>query len=265
MILSTWDIFEPDLPPQTMQQRLYNVIELAGPVVYLMNSVVDVYWAEDLRDLKKRTRRRRERGSQSSSSRPKVGRSVSSKTTATTKVRKFAAHRRGLFAAYSFGCAALFGVIDMLIWLFGNYEATMIAGSDRAWWDVLSVHFYFLSAIFAVCGQRSRPPVCLWLDWMNDQDNLEDLGDLLFLVGSLFDCILCDFHFDDQFGSIFGFLSSLLWLADACLYLRSDFCMQKYIQELTGPMNTTLKNEHELPAYIFWSGNNQNPLTATFA
>jgi hypothetical protein len=249
VILATWDIIQEDGPQKIVGKRSYNTIEIVGPVVYLINSVIDVHWAKDLRNLKKkRLREQQQQQQQLCSPRPRRR-----KKSRRAKIRKFAAHRRGLFAAYSFGLAAFFGFVDIMIATYGNYDSTMIAGSDRGWWDFFSVHFYFLSAVFSVCGQRSRPPTCSWLDWINDQDELEDLGDLLFLLGSLFDCILCDLHYDDQFGSLFNMISSLLWLADACLYLRSDFCMQRYIGELI-PEPSISSATQNLPAYIAWSG-----------
>jgi hypothetical protein len=45
--------------------------------------------------------------------------------------------------------------------------------------------------------------------------------DIFFLIGSLVDTMLCDFHFDDEVVK-WELVSAFLWALDASLYLRSD-------------------------------------------
>ena len=226
LFLAIWDAISP--PAFAFSEIIYHIVEATGPVVYMLNSAIDVYWANLVRTKDKMKRQLSNRQLVSpfteENSKPKR------KKSKLLKIRKHAAHRRGLLAALSFGGAAFFAMVDLLIWYFGDYEKTMIAGSDRAIIDALSVHLYLLSAIFAVTGKRTRPRTFAFS--LMDPDNLEDLGDFFFLVGSLVDVTLCDFHFDDNipFWSIF---SCVLWFLDACFYLRSDFVTKAVYDEVT--------------------------------
>ena len=72
-------------------------------------------------------------------------------------------------------------------------------------------------------GKRHRP----WLApsdpntiLFNDSERLEDLGDLLFLMGSLVDATLSDLQLMHLV--LLPILSSILWMVDGFLYMRSD-------------------------------------------
>jgi hypothetical protein len=208
----------------------YHFFEWAGPAIYLMNSVIDVGWANFLqarnRNLRK-NRDQRQSGSKSSTSTPIRSLMLMN----WNRIRKHAAHRRGLFAALSFGFAALFGLVDLILYYYyGDYERTMIAGLDRGIMDALSIHMYLVSALFAVTGRRSRPRS--WTFTLTHPDNLEDLGDLFFLIGGLVDVVLCDssFHNNAAFWQIFA---TSLWFIDACFYLRSDMLTRSVYDEVT--------------------------------
>jgi hypothetical protein len=276
VILSLWDIYKledddnendyDDMGVITWRQRWYGIIENAGPIVYLLNSIIDVRWATDTQRLEKQRRRQqrqeeRQRERQQQQQQRQQQQRQQQQTTMRDhdhnggdvvqnkhgrskklhvqikkqlhRVRKYAAHRRGLFAALTFGIAAMFGLLDELLWDTGphNYERSLIRGSDRGWLDFLSVHFYLVSAIFALTGQRTKPRRCTRM-FFHDPDQLEDLGDYLFLIGSSLDVILCDFHFDDRYGLWWAAVSSFLWFFDACLYLRSDYCTGMVLRRL---------------------------------
>jgi len=130
------------------------------------------------------------------------------------RLRKHAAHRRTILAALTFGVAAFLAVMALMD----------VAGTSEIC-NMLSAHVYILSAVIACSGKRTRP----WLYgdgravWHNSE-TLEDLGDLLFLIGSLVDGILFDLHFDDDTDG-WPILAACLWCLDAFLYLRSDVIM----------------------------------------
>ncbi len=71
------------------------------------------------------------------------------------------------------------------------------------------------------------------------------LRDIFFLVGSLVDTTLCDFHFDDRTVN-WELLSAFLWALDASFYLRSDAVVgmelrkEKYFYKL---YNEVIDNE----------------------
>lgn len=234
IIMSVWDIVEPEITA-AWKKSLYGLFENAGPIVYLINSVIDVRWAKDSHktDKRKRRRQRQQRQTLQSSTNSNPSEEQTEVKEKLHRVRKFAAHRRGLLAAATFGVAAFFAVLDEFVWDTGEtyYNDTMIPGSDRGWLDFFSVHCYLLSAIFAVTGQRTKPRTC-YLNFFNDPDMLEDLGDTFFLIGTLFDAIVCDFHFDDGQSQIWSAVSSFLWFLDACFYLRSDYCTAIVLEDL---------------------------------
>ena len=149
-------------------------------------------------------------------------------TTLCNKMRRHAAHRRTVFAALTFGAAALVGFVAVLIDYSGGKQSQAILYSQ------ISIHLYVVSAVIAVSGKRTRP----WLPHstcVDNHENLEDLGDLFFLFGSVVDVALCDSPFDDHATS-WAIVSSLFWLTDACFYLLSDFVMAyKFIRQRGQP------------------------------
>lgn len=222
VILAFWE----DVPAFTYSVVVGLVVEWAGPIIYMVNSTIDVYFAHFLATKAKTQRQlsRRLLGMP-----PKKKARGSLMTNSLKKIRKHAAHRRSLMAALTFGLAAFLAVIDLCFYYFGNYEKTIIIGSDRGIADALSVHMYLVSAAFAVTGRRERPRT--WQFSLLHPDNLEDLGDLFFLIGSLVDVVLCDYHFDDN-TSFWSTLSSFLWFFDACFYLRSDLLTKSVYVEV---------------------------------
>ena len=145
---------------------------------------------------------------------------ISQEITWWHRLRKHAAHRRTILAALTFGIAAGLNVIACVLRYFVAKDHDDTA--DRL--DMASVYVYILSAIIAITGKRIRP----WLspssrNMITDSERLQDIGDLLFLIGSLGDGIMWYFMVQDQ--PAWSFVSSMLWLFDACFYLRSDIVM----------------------------------------
>jgi transposase len=143
------------------------------------------------------------------------------------RLRKHAAHRRTILAALTFGIAAGLNVIAVVLRYFvdkqdDDHEVT----ADRL--DMASVYVYILSAVISITGKRIRPwlspssPGCTAI-MINDSERLQDMGDLLFLIGSLVDGSMWYFMVQDQ--PAWSLVSSVLWFLDACFYLRSDVVM----------------------------------------
>lgn len=135
--------------------------------------------------------------------------------------------------------------------------------------DLISDHVYVVSALISLTGKRNRPfmapssimtlvnnnnnnnknngvdnsalmnRISPWLTrWCggpafgavwNDPERLEDLGDLLFLIGSLVDAVLADARWTQYL--LLDVVSSFLWLLDGCLYMQSDFVKAAYLRE----------------------------------
>lgn len=206
------------------QSERYYGLDLLAPSVYLMNSVVDVLWARHVAERAKMKRSMvigwddwRMAAVNNGDSVPPLSRNHTPKLMWYQKLYKHAAHRRSHLAAISFGLAALFAVLQVLVdWYHPNAEkwsGTM---------DSLSIYMYLLSSIVSISGKRTRP----WFHGVSrlcsSSSALEDCGDLFFLLGSLLDVILCDNKSDSSDADYWFVLSSILWLADACFYLRAD-------------------------------------------
>lgn len=223
----------------------HTILEFVAPSVYLLNSCVDVKWAQNIKD---RSRVKNELTETWNYWRILLGKdddsTVQQDETKTDlasqdnggkshppwyiRLRKHAAHRRTLLAAWTFGIAAYFSVMAVLVPLCKNLPLYQLWASVL---DALSVLFYILSAIISVSGKRTRP----WLSiranesgllWLQNPDTLEDLGDILFLIGSIVDGVLCFAKFDDNQPE-WALMSSILWLVDACLYLKADFVLAR--------------------------------------
>ena len=234
---------------------LYQSIWFLGPLIYLLNAVVDVTWA--MRASRKLKRRRAllklkhstSSGLSSAATSPaSVDTADKINNTATSellcadslpcdvstqkkfraksrkfirRIRRHFGHRRELSAALTFGFAALFAVAAAIPSILKLYGETLVVRFNAA-----SVHLYLVSAIFSVCGSRSTPtpspPGATALPWWENADTLESIGDAFFFVASMVDVILADFSFDDAILA-WPIASSLLWFGDALLYLRADF------------------------------------------
>jgi len=242
---TSWDLKgapDPTSEEDAFSSLLYNILWTSGPVVYLVNSVIDTLWAwrvkerEKLRRQRKEAQRKENKGQ--GDDHKKTKRSNFNKPQRIwRRVRKHVGHRRELSAAVTFGIAAAFATAAMVVTFFDR----PFSGVAEVRLDTLSVHCYMLSAVFALCGRDYGKPTrkssnndtffatCSrklkqWGNlWFNAR-LLENLGDVFFGVGSIVDVILCDFHFDDDVPWLPVF-SSILWFLDACFYLRSDYCV----------------------------------------
>jgi hypothetical protein len=255
VVLSIWDYITWD-----SQSLWYKSLSLLGPFVYLINSIVDILWAN-------RVSRRNRAKSRIQQLMVKESKTISSIDTAEvfcsqeidrnasrldiqnptivelahqdhigklrypswkkcwtdqrSKCRRHAAHRRTILAAFTFGVAALTDFIGVILGFVATNSNMDTYDDDDTIWDQISVHVYVLSAVISVTGQRTRP----WLSHRSCLDNhetLEDLGDIFFFFGSFLDAVLEDGKFTVSFLPV---LSSLLWLLDAWFYLLSDFVM----------------------------------------
>jgi hypothetical protein len=261
--------------------RFYYILDILAPLLYLLNSAVDIQWALLVQRRPKRLPAEMMTGlwrnntglpppltspsftssqtSNNSNSGPAADQQqpppdhyptsstplviTSSSSSWWQRLFRHAAHRRTLYAAGSFGLAALLSVIAVLL----EYETASSQekeastssssneeqgrGTDIL--DALSDHVYVISAVIALTGRRVRPwfytgghggntQICAIF---HEPEALEDMGDILFLIGSLFDAMLDDLAM--QTIPLLGAVSSLLWFVDALLYLRSDFVMSR--------------------------------------
>jgi hypothetical protein len=228
LTIAIWELKPPQTPADTLA---YNIIGYVAPITYLINSVIDVHLANRIRRHKKK--KKRAVAPQPTDTHENGAAFIIGENPTTTKVkkskrkrlRKFAAHRRGLSAAMSFFIAALFSVLSIIAEWLGAADQSL------AVLDGISVHTYMLSALIAIAGSRiittkSVYESCLHLMNLHDADTLETLGDILFLLGSLVDAVLFDCHFDDD---VVGWpiLAAALWCIDALLYLNSDWITAK--------------------------------------
>lgn len=238
--------------------KYHIMLDIWAPLVYLFNSMIDIEWAiksrqrfknrQSMTKLWEQSRRVALLRGASSVSLSAPSTALASPTVPAVaaesntgdddarrtcaywwhKIRKHAAHRRTLAAASTFGMAAFLAMAATLVrnlplpptWQRPAYYNDVLC-------DALSDHVYVVSAIISLTGKRTRA----WMQssasmkasgvW-HDPEKLEDLGDILFLIGSLMDVILRDFRLKLMF-AILPVWSSLLWLLDGCLYMRSDF------------------------------------------
>jgi hypothetical protein len=215
--LSLWDwIF--------MQQKhssyCYCALSLSAPFIYLFNSLVDILWAANAQ----------------CQHNTNVLHSILDETTSHDiswwhRTRKHAAYRQTILAALTFCIAAALAVLAAMLRFYVDHQDVHVS-TDGLLLDMASDHVYILSAIIAITGKRTRP----WLtcssqgrgcnnNMLNNPEPLKDLGDLLFLMVSLVDGSMWYFQYGKE--PVWSFISSLLWILDACLYLRSNLVMAK--------------------------------------
>lgn len=266
--LSLWDYIGGN-----SSSLLYKSLMVLGPLVYLVNSIVDIIWANRVSRRSKVRRRMQRLWNESSSrstatipTRPEDMGTIQSEPVPITqlvcipvrwcsstvsaqchRIRRHAAHRRTVLAALTFGAAALAAFVAVLI----DYSDGTELASDVC--NSISIHMYIVSAIISVTGKRTRP----WLaqrSCLDNHENLEDLGDLFFLIGSVMDGVLCDSSLDDNV-ALLPVLSSLLWLLDACFYLLSDFVLadkfgKHYVPGAMGGSDTEDSEDDDAPRIL---------------
>jgi hypothetical protein len=213
IIATTFDYAVHSSKTTTINNSYLTVL---GPLVYFLNSVVDVKWALLVR----------ERDKQALASLP---------------YRLWSSNgggsRRSLWAAFTFGVAAVFGLIAA--WMSSSLAA---AFEDESYYllsiiaydlDVASSHIYLLSAVFALWRSSSLDNDCAAeeimirsndssiISWHSNPRILFNLGDIIFGVSALIDVCLVDVSFDDSYLAI-PIVTSILWTVDALLYMRGD-------------------------------------------
>lgn len=141
------------------------------------------------------------------------------------RIRRHFGHRRELSAATTFGFAAVFGLWSAVGDAAGNMDESLVYRLD-----MISIHVYLLSAVFALVGPRRLQQesgsdefnLLQPFSFLEDTQALENLGDAFFGIASIIDVLLCDLSFDDE-NPWWPVVSASLWLLDALLYLRGDF------------------------------------------
>jgi hypothetical protein len=260
LIQSTWDCFDDD--PQTLG---YRILDSVAPAIYVVNSIIDSEWSIRAKKRSDTERQKINGWSQWKHIFTKADRSISipeilstSSSVWKNEVRQYAAHRRTVLAALTFGIAAMIAFI-----------ASFVAGQYRSTLDNVSDHVYVLSSVIAITGKRSRQWLAASnsfdLDHTNDSiilkgsnegnnnnnkksllycmdrpEILRDLGDLLFFVGSVIDAVMGDLRVNAPVVSVF---SAWLWFIDSCLYLHADVIRSKRIHVYDNNNNNNNNNE----------------------
>jgi hypothetical protein len=250
VIGTTWDyaMFSAAADPDNLDLHsilhaheyvIYQMVWIMGPLVYFLNSVIDVKWALIVKERNSRRRHlekllielpdtpsRRNRRSRIKAAlmRPKIF---------LNRIRRHVGHRRQLGAATTFGMAALLSIIAAVCSLLAS--DTSLGESDYVsdWASTLesaSVHMYLVSAIFALWRtpaffpgkDSSSDSAVSGVPWYSNVESLETFGDVIFGMAAVIDVVLEDNTIDD---GIFWLpvISAVLWTVDALLYLRGDF------------------------------------------
>ena len=141
------------------------------------------------------------------------------KTDVMAKLRRHFGHRRELSSATTFGIAAIFGTASAVGWASGSMSEDTVYKLE-----LVSIHVYLLSAVFALVGRRQETRLQFTgiMDFFEDAQAMESVGDMLFGIASIVDVVLDDFTFDDD-NPWWPIVSAVLWMADALFYLRGDF------------------------------------------
>ena len=246
LILECYDYLE-------QEPSHYYTIYLVALLLFLCNSLVDVHWAmhsKQQHGVKKVMKRTFEDATLRPTKLQEQRSDGSDNTMAWWhKVRRHAAHRRTIYAAATFGVAALMAVISVLLECQYSHDGNLDDNDDEEsqyvrLFDWASDHMYVVSALIAISGKRTRP----WFasnkscGVLREPESLEDIGDFLFLVGSVLDSVLDDMKNDTR--PILGVVSSLLWFVDALFYLRSDFVVAHRV-------NKQLAADEDDPSAVF--------------
>jgi hypothetical protein len=267
-VLSIYDYWVYHYNATTTITTFHIAIDILSPTIYLMNSVIDIRRAESVR---RRLKDKQELTKAWNDARLKFRNTSFNDITSSYcsdpyvdqdnqndnqtlqfgnhfgntwchRIRKYAAHRRSLVAAYTFGIAAALAVVlavcrnsfqnqanynvdDIYVNYDDNTGMSWLYRSDiDTMLGVTSHQLYIISSIFSITGKRNRPwlapsdPTTCLLD---DSGRLQDLGDLLFLIGSLMDASLTIFNLKHLL--LLPIISSIFWMIDGCLYMRSNF------------------------------------------
>lgn len=218
---------------------LYQGVWIMGPLIYFLNSIVDVKWAL----LVKRRYARRRRAEKLANPALAGVKERNILKEILRQMRKSVGSRRTLGAASTFGVGAFCGLVAALL---GARAANTTLGQDMS--DIFSarsdklgtasVHIYLISAIcalwkpvsvwksavFALWGSSATDSSVPSPSWYSNPNSLFTLGDILFGTAAIIDVCLTNSSIDDGYLSL-PIFSSILWTTDALLYMRGDICV----------------------------------------
>ena len=209
-------------------------VALLGPLVYCLNSIVDITWA--VRVEQRNERRHQLEELEIDLIAPDKGMEVIEKEGPSgektvrlrlpfephnilRRLRRHIGHRRALSAAVTFGLGAVFEFSSAYLGQFSTIGEEVIHIVDA-----LSVNAYVASAIFALAKRGDERELKPWTELWHDASRLESLGDIFFGVATACDFAICYFHLD-KLGSlvfVWPLISASLWSFDALCYLRAD-------------------------------------------
>jgi hypothetical protein len=207
-----------------------------GPVVYFLNSVIDVKWALIVkeRDVRRRHLEKLlvempETPLGKRSGRGRIKAALMRPKMLLKRMRRHIGHRRQLGAATTFGMAAFLGIIAAVCSLLAT-DTSLSQGDYLSEWaatlESASVHMYLVSAIFALwrspSANVSSGSSQAGVPWYSNVEYLETLGDVFFGSASFIDVVLQDSTVDDGILWL-PIISAVLWTVDALLYLKGDF------------------------------------------
>lgn len=232
-----WDLVATNSgePTNKCWSLLRIAVALLGPLVYCLNSIVDITWA--LRVEQRQDRRQQLDELDIDLIAPdndvEVVEKQDSKGHKTIRLRlpfephnvwrrlrRHIGHRRALSAAVAFGCGAFFEFATSYLEEF----STTISAEGLHIVDALSVNAYAASAIFALVDKGDERKLKPWAEVWHDAPRLESLGDMFFVLAMSVDFSICYFHIDElgSIGFIWPLVSAFLWQVDALCYLRAD-------------------------------------------
>jgi hypothetical protein len=288
--LSLWDWMLLVVVPEThapaaapaASNSWYNALSLSAPLIYLLNSVIDITWAAKNAPLLlhphkfiAQTWQHQERASTPPATSTTAAGTILDYASDKDipwwwhRISKYDAqrhhhhhhHQTVLAAALTFGIAASLAVLAAVLRFFHvnqqQQQDVSVSTTDHhgllpllLQLDMASDHVYILSAIIATTGKRTRPwltcSCCccsssssqgynnnnnITMTMHNNRELFQDLGDLLFLIGTLVDGSMWYFPYGKK--PIWSLVSSLLWVLDACLYLRSNLLSKQAKQKST--------------------------------
>jgi ABC-type multidrug transport system fused ATPase/permease subunit len=235
-----------------LQNKVYIILDVLAPLVYLLNCIVDIQCATRVQqrqmDKRKLTQYWEEIATNytaiqqestfSEEDNPESSFLCCGITCRVTawcyRLRKHAAHRRTVWAAFMFGIAVSLAASAAVVRALLDYHPLLKVGSIGTKLDIASDYIYLVSAIVSLTGKRNRPwmapgPVALGTSMWKDPERSEDLGDALFFIGCVLDVVLDDARLADAY--CLAALSSFLWFLDGCLYMHSDVVKAAHLQK----------------------------------
>lgn len=247
VIGSTWDyaMYSAAANPEDLDLHsvlriheyvIYQAVWIMGPVVYFLNSVIDVKWAliAKERDVRRRHLEKLlvempETPLGKRSGRARIKAALRRPKMLLKRMRRHIGHRRQLGAATTFGLGAFLGIIAAVCSLLAT-DTSLGQGDYLSDWaatlESSSVHMYLVSAIFALWRSPSANVYSgssqAGVPWYSNVEYLETLGDVFFGLASFIDVVLQDSTVDDGILWL-PIISAVLWTVDALLYLKGDF------------------------------------------